>query len=228
MTLSIDDLTERDIAKTIDHSLLRPELDDAFVEDGCRLAAKYDVASVCVRPADVRRAKAILAGTDVAVGTTIGFPHGNHTTEIKVVEARRALADGATELDMVINISAAVSEDFNYLREEIRVLLAEAHDNDAKLKVIFENCYLTDIQKIRLCEICVELGVDWVKTSTGFGSTGATVKDVTMMVHRCAPSVQVKAAGGIRDLRSVLMFHQLGCTRIGCSRTADVLAYCAG
>ena len=136
------------------------------------------------------------------------------------------MADGATELDMVINISAALSEDFEYLREEIRSVLAAAHDQGAKLKVIFENCYLSDVQKIRLCEICLELGVDWVKTSTGFGSTGATVKDVTMMLHRCAPTVQVKAAGGIRDLRTVLMFRQLGCTRIGCSRTADVLAEC--
>ena len=136
-----------------------------------------------------------------------------------------------TPAELVIHaedLKDAVSEDFDYLHEEIRAILAEAHGNGAKLKVIFENCYLSDIQKIRLCEICVELGVDWVKTSTGFGSTGATVKDVTLMVHRCSPNVQVKAAGGIRDLRTALLFRQLGCTRIGCSRTADVLAECAG
>ena len=220
--------TPREIARLIDHSLLNPNQSAAAVDQGCRQALGWGVAAVCITPCYVGHCADILQGSGIATCTVIGFPHGTQALPVKIYEARQAMADGATELDMVINISAAVSEDFNYLREEIRVLLAEAHDNDAKLKVIFENCYLTDIQKIRLCEICVELGVDWVKTSTGFGSTGATVKDVTMMVHRCAPSVQVKAAGGIRDLRSVLMFHQLGCTRIGCSRTADVLAECAG
>jgi deoxyribose-phosphate aldolase len=139
MTISIETLTERDIAKTIDHSLLRPELDDAFVEDGCRLAAKYDVASVCVRPADVRRAAAILAGTDVAVGTTIGFPHGNHATETKVFEARRALADGAAELDMVLQIGALKSGRDADVAADIRAVVEVAHAAGAIVKVIFEN-----------------------------------------------------------------------------------------
>ena len=149
MTLSIDDLTERDIAKAIDHSLLRPELDDAFVEAGCRLAAKYDVASVCVRPVDVRRAKAILAGTDVAVGTTIGFPHGNHLTEVKVLEAQRALADGATELDMVLQIGALKSGRDADVEADIRAVVEVGHAAGAIVKVIFENAYLTDEEKIR-------------------------------------------------------------------------------
>lgn len=220
--------TPREIARLIDHSLLTPNQSAAAVDEGCRQALTWGVAAVCVIPCYVSHCAGILQGSGIATCTVIGFPHGTQALSVKIFEARQAISDGATELDMVINISAAVSEDFDYLRAEIGAILAEAHGNGAKLKVIFENCYLSDIQKIRLCEICIELGVDWVKTSTGFGSTGATVKDVTMMVHRCMPTVQVKAAGGIRDLRTVLMFHQLGCTRIGCSRTADVLKDCAG
>ena len=220
--------TPREIARLIDHSLLNPNQSSASVDEGCRQALTWGVASVCITPCYVSHCAGILQGSGIATCTVIGFPHGAQALPVKIYEARQAMADGATELDMVINISAAVSEDFDYLRAEISAILDEVHGNGAKLKVIFENCYLSDIQKIRLCEICVELGVDWVKTSTGFGSTGATVKDVTMMVHRCMPNVQVKASGGIRDLRTVLMFHQLGCTRIGCSRTADVLKDCAG
>ena len=220
--------TPREVARLIDHSLLNPNQTAISVDAGCRQALDWGVAAVCVTPCYVGHCADILQGSEVATCTVIGFPHGTQALPVKIYEARQAMADGATELDMVINISAAVSEDFNYVQNEISTLLTEARGNGAKLKVIFENCYLNDIQKIRLCEICAELGVDWVKTSTGFGSTGATVKDVTMMVHRCAPGVQVKAAGGIRDLRTVLMFHQLGCSRIGCSRTADVLAECAG
>jgi len=221
-------VTPREIARVIDHSLLNPNQTSAAVDAGCHQALAWGVAAVCVPPCYVGNCADILQGSGIATCSVIGFPHGTQALPVKVYEARQAMADGATELDMVINISAALSEDFDYLHEEIRSVLAVAHEQGAKLKVIFENCYLSDIQKIRLCEICLELGVDWVKTSTGFGSTGATVKDVTMMVHRCAPTVQVKAAGGIRDLRTVLMFRQLGCTRIGCSRTADVLAECAG
>ena len=218
--------TRREIARIIDHSLLNPNQTVAVVDEGCHSGLAWGVAAVCVTPCYVAHCADILRGSGIATCTVVGFPHGTQAVPTKAYEARQAIADGATELDMVINISAALSEDFDYLREEIRAVLAEVHGNGAKLKVIFENCYLSDIQKIRLCEICVELGVDWAKTSTGFGSTGATVKDVTMMMHRCAPTVQVKAAGGIRDLRTVLMFRQLGCTRIGCSRTADVLAQC--
>ena len=144
MTLTIDGLTDRDIAKTIDHSLLRPELDDAFVEDGCRLAARYDVASVCVRPADVLRARAILDGTDVKVGTTIGFPHGNHLTATKVFEAERALADGATELDMVIQIGALKAGRDADVGADIKAVVDVAHAGVAIVKVIFEIAYLTD------------------------------------------------------------------------------------
>ncbi|MEX2184831.1 MAG: deoxyribose-phosphate aldolase, partial [Chloroflexota bacterium] len=165
--IDFDSLTERDIAKTIDHSLLRPELDDAFVDDGCQLAAEYDVASVCVRPTDVRRARAILEGTDVKVGTTIGFPHGNHLTEIKVAEASQAIADGATELDMVIQIGALKSGRDADVQADIAAIVDVAHAAGAIVKVIFENAYLTDEEKVRACRLSEAAGADFVKTSTG-------------------------------------------------------------
>lgn len=223
MTLSIDGLTERDIAKTIDHSLLRPELDDAFVEDGCRLAARYDVASVCVRPADVLRARAILDGTDVAVGTTIGFPHGNHLTATKVFEAERALADGATELDMVIQIGALKAGRDGDVEADIRAVVETAHAGGAIVKVIFENAYLTDAEKIRACHLTEAAGAEFVKTSTGFAPTGATHDDLRLMRANTSPHVQVKAAGGVRTLDALLEVMALGVTRVGATATAVII-----
>ncbi|MEO5885173.1 MAG: deoxyribose-phosphate aldolase [Candidatus Limnocylindrales bacterium] len=223
MTLSIDTLTERDIAKTIDHSLLRPELDDAFVEDGCRLAAEYDVASVCVRPADVRRARAILDGTDVAVGTVIGFPHGNHRTEVKVFEARQALADGATELDMVIQIGALKAGRDAEVGADIKAVVDVAHEAGAIVKVIFENAYLTDDEKIRACHLTEDAGAEFVKTSTGFAPTGATHDDLRLMRANTSPPTQVKAAGGVRTLDALLEVMALGTTRIGATATKAII-----
>ncbi len=223
MTLSIDDVTERQLAKTIDHSLLRPELDDAFVEDGCRLAAEYDVASVCVRPADVARAHELLSGTDVAVGTTIGFPHGNHRTETKVFEAQRALDDGATELDMVLNIGALKSERDEDVQDDIAAVVKVAHARGAIVKVIFENAYLTDEEKIRACELTEAAGADFVKTSTGFAPSGATHDDLRLMRASTSPHVQVKAAGGVRTLDDLLAVMALGVTRIGATQTKPIL-----
>jgi deoxyribose-phosphate aldolase len=223
MTLSIESLTERDIAKTIDHSLLRPELDDAFVEAGCRLAAKYDVASVCVRPADVTRAKAILAETDVAVGTTIGFPHGNHVTEIKVAEARRALADGATELDMVIQIGALKAGRDADVESDIRAIVEVGHAAGALVKVIFENAYLTDEEKIRACHLTEAAGADFVKTSTGFAPSGATLDDLRLMRANTSPHIRVKAAGGVRTLDALLEVMEIGVTRIGATATETII-----
>ncbi len=223
MNHTIDDLTEHDIAKTIDHSLLRPELDDDFVADGCRLAARYDVASVCVRPADVRRAKAILDGTDVAVGTTIGFPHGNHTTETKVFEARRALADGATELDMVLQIGALKSGRDADVEADIRAVVEVGHAAGALVKVIFENAYLTDDEKIRACHLTEAAGADFVKTSTGFAPGGATHDDLRLMRANTSPHMRIKAAGGVRTLDALLAVMDLGVTRIGATATATII-----
>jgi deoxyribose-phosphate aldolase len=223
MTRSVDQLTYREVAKTIDHSLLRPELDDAFVQAGCRLAAEYDVASVCVRPADVARARAILEGTEVAVGTTIGFPHGNHRTETKVFEARLALADGATELDMVIHIGALKSGRDEEVRADIAAVVEVGHAAGAIVKVIFENAYLTDDEKIRACHLTEAAGADFVKTSTGFAPSGATHADLILMRANTSPHIGVKAAGGVRTLDALLDVMALGVTRVGATATATML-----
>jgi deoxyribose-phosphate aldolase len=220
---SIDALTERDIAKAIDHSLLRPELDDRFVEDGCRLAAEYHVASVCVRPADVRRAKAILGETDVAVGTVIGFPHGNHLTSTKVFEAQQALADGAVELDMVIQIGALKSGRDDDVQADIEAIVEVAHASGAIVKVIFENAYLTDDEKVRACRLSEAAGADFVKTSTGFAPGGATHDDLRLMRANTSPRVQVKAAGGVRTLDALLEVMALGTARIGATATRTII-----
>src|SRR5882672_5622011 len=223
MTTIPTGMTEHDVAKTIDHSLLRPELDDDFIEDGCRLAAEYDVASVCVRPADVRRAAAILAGTDVAVGTVIGFPHGSHRTETKVFEARQALADGATELDMVILIGALKSGRDEEVGADIAAVVEVGHAAGAIVKVIFENAYLTDDEKIRACHLTEAAGADFVKTSTGFAPSGATHEDLILMRANTSPHIGVKAAGGVRTLDALLAVMDLGVTRIGATATASII-----
>src|SRR5262245_63688394 len=223
MTISIDTLTERDIAKTIDHSLLKPELDDAFVEDGCRLAAEYDVASVCVPPGDVRRAAAILAGTDVAVGTVVGFPHGYATTETKVAETRQALADGATEIDMVIQIGALKSGRDADVGADIKAVVDVAHAGGAIVKVIFENAYLTDDEKVRACHLTEAAGGDFVKTSTGFAPGGATHDDLRLMRANTSPHIQVKAAGGVRTLDALLDGMALGAPPIGATPTKTII-----
>ncbi|HEU4920792.1 MAG TPA: deoxyribose-phosphate aldolase [Candidatus Limnocylindrales bacterium] len=222
-TISIDGLTERDIAKAIDHSLLRPELDDAFVAEGCRLAAEYDVASVCVRPDDVRRARSILERTDVKVGTTIGFPHGNHATATKVFEARRALDDGATELDMVLKIGALKSGRDDEVGADIAAVVEVTHAAGAIVKVIFENAYLTDEEKVRACRLSEAAGADFVKTSTGFGPSGATHADLRLMRANTSGHVAIKAAGGVRTLDALLAVMELGVTRIGATATKTII-----
>ena len=223
MALTIDNLTERDIAKTIDHSLLKPELDDAFIEAGCRLAAKYDVASVCCRPADIARAAELLRGTDVHVGSTIGFPHGNHATEVKVLEAQRALADGATELDMVLQIGALKSGRDVDVQADIEAVVRVGHSAGAIVKVIFENAYLTDAEKVRACRLSEAAGADFVKTSTGFAPSGATHHDLRLMRANTSPHIQVKAAGGVRTLDALLAVMELGVTRIGATATETII-----
>jgi deoxyribose-phosphate aldolase len=223
MTISIESLTYRDIAKTIDHSLLRPELDDEFIADGCRLAARYDVASVCVRPVDVVRAAELVAGSEVAVGTVIGFPHGYNQTDTKVFEAHRALAEGATELDMVIDIGALKSGRDDDVRRDIAAVVGVAHASGAIVKVIFENHYLTDDEKVRACRVSEAAGADFVKTSTGFAASGATHEDLALMRRSVSPHIGVKAAGGVRSLDALLAVMELGVTRVGATQTAAIL-----
>ena len=218
--------TYRDISKLIDHSLLNPALTIDELEAGCRLAVQYDVASVCILPYYLRRCAELLAGSGVQASTTIGFPHGGHTTAIKRAEAEQAIADGCQELDMVVNVSQVRSGNWNYVTQEIGAVVDLAHAAGQKVKVIFENCYLHDQQKIRLCQICGELNADWVKTSTGYGSGGATIADLQLMRKHAPPHVQVKAAGGIRDLATVLQVRELGVSRIGASRTQEILDDC--
>jgi deoxyribose-phosphate aldolase len=217
------DYTYRDIAKMIDHSLLNPTLTVDDLERGIALAREYDVASVCILPYYLKQCAERLAGSTVRASTTIGFPHGGHTTAVKVAETLRALEDGGEELDMVVNISKVLSGDWAYVRDDIAAVLAPTHERGQKVKVIFENCYLDDAQKIRLCEICAELGADWVKTSTGYASGGATHEDLELMRRHSPAHLQVKAAGGVRDLDALLAVRALGVTRVGASRTQGML-----
>ncbi|MHC4996350.1 MAG: deoxyribose-phosphate aldolase [Planctomycetota bacterium] len=220
------DYTYLDIAKMIDHSLLNPTLTWDELEAGCRLALEYDVASVCIMPFALPRCAEILAGSDVRASTTIGFPHGANTTALKVAEAEQALRDGGEELDMVANISRVLSGQWDAVEADIRAVTEVTHAAGQKIKVIFENCYLTDDQKIRLCEICGGIGVDWVKTSTGYGSGGATDEDLRLMRAHSPESVQVKAAGGVRTLDRLLEVRAIGVTRSGATRTRAMLDEC--
>lgn len=216
-------LTYDAIAKRIDHSLLGPTLGGPELEEGCRLAARYGVASVCIKPYAVDLAARILKGTGVEVGTTIGFPHGGHSTAVKVFESRQAIADGATELDMVINIGQALAGEWDAVKADIDAVTRVAHEGGAVVKVIFENCYLGDDQKTRLCLICGEVGADYVKTSTGYGSGGSTFEDLELMRRVSPPHVKLKAAGGVRTLDMMIRCAEIGCDRIGSSRIAEIL-----
>jgi deoxyribose-phosphate aldolase len=215
-----------DLAKMIDHSLLNPTMTASDLESGCKLALAYDVASVCIMPYYLKRCAEILKGSTVMASTTIGFPHGGHTTAIKAAEAKQAVADGGQELDMVVNISQVLSGAWDDVRQDIAAVIQVAHGAGAKVKVIFENCYLREQHKIRLCQICGELNADWVKTSTGYGTGGATLDDLALMRKHAPPHVQVKAAGGVRDLDMLLKVRDLGVSRCGASRTKEMLDEC--
>jgi deoxyribose-phosphate aldolase len=220
------ELTYADVAKMLDHSLLQPTLTDAELEQGCRLARQYDVASVCIKPYAVRLAAGVLAGSTVAVGTTVGFPHGGHLTAIKVDEAERAMDDGARELDMVVNIGKVLSRDWTSVAADIRAVVEAAHLRRALVKVIFENCFLQDEHKEELCRLCGEVGADFVKTSTGYGDAGATDHDLRLMRRCSPPQVQVKAAGGVRTYERLLAVRALGVTRVGATASKAILDEC--
>jgi len=230
-----------DLAKMIDHSLLHPTMTDRELEDGCKIAAQYEVASVCIKPYAVRRAVELLSGSGVLVGAVIGFPHGNSATESKRFETALACKDGAAEIDMVINIGKALSGDWDYVEADIRAVCEEAHSHGAKVKVIFENDYLTkggagldsDAFKIKLCQISERAGADWVKTSSGYGFVkqadgsynykGATEHDLALMRASVSAKVQVKAAGGVRDLDGLIKVRDLGGSRCGATATAAMM-----
>lgn len=223
----------RDLAKMIDHSLLHPTMTDAEVKAGCELSVRYDVATACVKPYSISMARDIFAGTDVKVCAVIGFPHGNSTTGIKVIEAESAVLAGAPEIDMVVNNGKVLGGDWDYVTREIRLINDAVTAHGGILKVIFENDYLQDSHIVRLCDICSELDVAFVKTSTGYGFVkqadgsynykGATHHHLALMRKHSKPSVQIKAAGGVRTLDDLLAVRALGVTRIGATATAAML-----
>ncbi len=215
--------TYADIAGMIDHSLLQQTLTDADLEAGCAAARGFAVASVCIKPYAVPLAARLLAGSPVKVGTVIGFPHGGHVTRLKVAEAEAAMDDGAVELDMVVNIGKVLSGDWRYVADDVSAVVQAAHARGAKVKVIFENCFLQAAHKERLCVLCGEARADWVKTSTGYGDGGATDEDLMLMRKFSPPHVQVKAAGGVRTLDRLLAVRALGVTRVGATASKPIL-----
>lgn len=221
INLTVADITYAQVAGTIDHSLLKPMLTVEDIVAGCKLAADYEVASVCVRPADVSLAAEQLTGTKVAVGTVVAFPHGHSTTAIKVAEAQQALADGAVELDMVLNIGRLLSGRYQEVQEDIAAVVAVS--GDAIVKVIFENAYLDDEQKTTACHLSEAAGADYVKTSTGYAPTGATIEDLRLMRANVGPGVKVKAAHGVRTLDALLAVMEAGADRCGATATATML-----
>jgi deoxyribose-phosphate aldolase len=213
--------TLKKVAKTIDHSTLGPAMTLDEVKAGCEVALKYDVASVCCKPCDVKFVAEILKGSDVLVGTVVGFPHGSSTTESKVFETKEAVADGAVEIDVVINIGHLKSGKTQEIQDEISAVVAAAAGN--QVKVILENAYLTDAEKVTACKLIEAAGAHYVKTSTGFAPTGATLADVKLMRATCSPKVKVKSAGGVKSLDQLLEFLDAGIDRSGSSSTASIL-----
>lgn len=214
-------LTVAQVAKMIDHSLLRPELTADEVRAGCELAVRHDVASVCVKPADVALGIRETAGSGVLVGTVVGFPHGSSATIVKAAEARAAISEGASELDMVLNIGRLRGGDDEAVAADIRAVVDAAHG--AVVKVIFENAYLTDEEKIRACQLSEQAGAHFVKTSTGFAPSGATIEDVRLLRAHCSERVKVKAAGGVRTLDVLLDLFEVGAVRFGATATESIL-----
>jgi deoxyribose-phosphate aldolase len=223
-----------ELAKMIDHSILQPFYTDQDLVKQCEVAKKYNVASVCVKPYSVKKAADLLKDTDVAVGCVIGFPHGNSSIPVKTFEAEQACKDGATEIDMVVNIGKVLSGDWHYVENEISAVTSMCHKNKAIIKVIFETDYITSAEdKIKLCEVCTKAGADFVKTSTGYGFvkqkdgnynyTGATVEDIELMKKNVGPKVQVKSAGGVRTLDDLLKMKEAGASRSGASATEAML-----
>ncbi|BDS50308.1 deoxyribose-phosphate aldolase [Rhodoluna lacicola] len=215
--------TLEQVAKTIDHSILKPDFTYADVAAGAELALKYNTASYCIRPMDVVAAAKALAGSSVNVCTVIGFPHGSTTTASKVFETIDAIGNGAVEIDMVINVSALLSGDYDFVEQDIRAVVDAAHAKGASVKVIFETAFLNDSQIVKACELTEHAGADYVKTSTGFASEGATTHNVALMKQTVGDRLKVKSSGGVRTLDQLIDYMDLGVTRSGCSATGQVL-----
>lgn len=219
----METLKASDIAAMIDHSLLHPTMSEQTVIDGCKLALKYQTATVCVKPCDVPVAAKVLSGSPVLVTTVIGFPHGCHSTETKVFEARQAIQQGCRELDMVLNIGRLLGGDEGYVSEDIKAVCDLAHDHDVRVKVILENAYLTPQQIADACRIAAAAGADFVKTSTGYAPSGARLGDLRLMRQSVPDHVQIKAAGGVRTLDAALRVRAVGASRFGATATEAIM-----
>lgn len=220
---SMNTLKAQDIADMIDHSLLNPAFTVEEIRRGCEIAKEYQCVTVCVRPCDVELAAEILKGSKVRVTTVIGFPHGSNLTDVKVYEAKRAIEQGCVEIDVVLNIGRLLSGEYDYVEKDLKAVVDVAHEKNVLVKVILENAYLNDEQKIAACEICARVGADFTKTSTGYAPGGATIHDLKLMRAHTPDSMQVKAAGGVRKLDDALLVKAVGGTRFGCTRTATML-----
>jgi deoxyribose-phosphate aldolase len=219
----MNNITALDIAKMIAQSLLNPKFTRQEVETGCRLAAEYECITVCVKPCDVELAYGILKNTSVVTTSVIGFPHGSNLTEIKTAEAKRAIDQGCGEVDMVMNIGRFLSGDYDLVLSDIKAVTQAAHAGKALIKVILENAYLTAEQIKKACELCVEAGADFTKTATGYAPYGARIADLRIMRASTPLTMQVKAAGGVRQLDDALAVRAVGVSRFGCTTTEKMI-----
>jgi deoxyribose-phosphate aldolase len=215
--------TKEQVARSIDHAVLKPFATDADIAKGAALCAARGVAAFCVRPTDVARAAALLKGSACRTCAVIGFPHGASRPEVKALEARLAIDDGAAEVDMVMNLGRFLSGDADHVRRDIEAVVREAHPRSALVKVILETCYLKPDQVAAACRIAEAAGADFVKTSTGFGDGPATPEVVALMIRTVGKTMGVKASGGIRDWKTAVGYLEQGCRRLGVASTEAVL-----
>jgi len=216
-------MEDNKIAKTIDHAVLKPTATQQDLIDGAKIAKKFNVASLCVRPSDIINAAELLKGSDVILSTVIGFPHGGTSSLTKISETLDALNNGATELDVVWNIGRVKSGDYEYVKADLTPIISFAKSHNAKVKIIIESSYLSDEEIVKACEICNEIKPDWIKTSTGFAGGGASIETIKLIKKHIDPSIQIKASGGIKSRELAEEYIKLGCTRLGLSGTVDIL-----
>ncbi|WP_300261109.1 deoxyribose-phosphate aldolase [Clostridium sp.] len=214
-------MDKQQLARMIDHTILKPEADRASIEKLCKEALEYNFASVCINPTNIELAAELLKGSEVKVCTVVGFPLGANTMEVKAFETKDAIAKGADEIDMVINIGRLKDKDYEYVEKDIKAVV-DAADKKALTKVIIEACLLTDEEKVKACELAKKAGADFVKTSTGFSTGGATPEDIKLMRETVGPEMGVKAAGGVRSIADAEAVIKNGANRIGASSSIDI------